>query len=225
MSAPQHTPTAQDAGLIGCTVCAKVWPRGTEFCGRCGEPLRSRDTRSLSRVWAYWIAGWFCYVPANLYPMLRTQMLQSDQASTIVGGAIDLYAHGAAGVALIVLVASVAIPIAKFVAIAYLAISVRRGWQTSGHRRMQLYEFVEFIGRWSMIDVFVVAILSALVQLSVVASIHPGPAALTFALSVVLTMMSARSFDSRMIWDSLEQDSAPEEASPADAPIPEGPSA
>jgi paraquat-inducible protein A len=136
--------------------------------------------------------------------MLVTRTLIGSSESTIVGGAVELALHGAWGVAIVILVASVAIPIAKFVAVAYLALSVQRRWRGSRARRMQLYEMVEFIGRWSMIDVFVVAILSALVQLSIVASINPGPASLAFALSVVFTMLAARAFDSRMIWDSLD---------------------
>ena len=197
--------TAREAGLVGCIYCARVWPAGTPRCGRCNARLASRDMRSLSRVWAWWWAGLLCYVPANLYPMLVTRTLFGTQDSTIIGGAVDLARHGAWGVAFVILVASVAIPIAKFLAIGYLALSVRRGWQLAPIRRLQLYELVEFIGRWSMIDVFVVAILSALVQLSVVAQISPGPAALTFALSVVFTMLAARAFDSRLIWDSLNR--------------------
>ena len=208
----EPTLTARAAGLVGCTHCARVWPQGQARCGRCGAPLSSRDDRSLSRVWAWWTVGLLCYIPANLYPMLVTRTLIGKSDSTIVGGAVELALHGAYGIALVILVASVAIPIAKFVAVAYLAISVQRRWQGSRARRMQLYELVEFIGRWSMIDVFVVAILSALVQLSIVASINPGPASLAFALSVVFTMLAARSFDSRMIWDSLDPAPAPRPA-------------
>ena len=142
-----------------------------------------------------------CYIPANLYPMLRTQTLLDTSENTIVGGAIDLAQHGAVAVALIVLIASVAIPVGKFIAIGYLALNLGNAAPLSAHRRQQLFELVEFIGRWSMIDVFVVAILSSLVQLNFVATIQPGPAALTFALSVIFTMLSAKSFDSRMIWD------------------------
>ena len=147
------------------------------------------------------MAGLLCYIPANLYPMLRTRTLFTVQEDTIVGGAIELFTHGAPAVALVILIASVAIPLAKFAAIAYLALSLGRVTRLRAHRRQQLYELVEFIGRWSMIDVFVVAILSSLVQLNALASINPGPAALTFALSVIFTMLSAQSFDSRMIWD------------------------
>ncbi|PIL19890.1 hypothetical protein P775_12490 [Puniceibacterium antarcticum] len=197
--------TAREAGLVACRRCARVWPMGTERCARCGSHLQSRDTGSLSRVWALWIAGVICYIPANIYPMLITQTLLSTSNSTIVGGAVELIHHGSIGVALIILAASVLIPMGKFLAIAYLAISVRRGSDVSAARRHHLYEVVEFIGRWSMIDVFVVAILSSLVQLSVVASIHPGSAALTFALSVIFTMLSAQAFDTRLFWDTKDQ--------------------
>ncbi|WP_246107335.1 paraquat-inducible protein A [Puniceibacterium confluentis] len=197
--------TAREAGLVACRRCARVWPMGTESCGRCGSPLQSRDTASLSRVWALWLAGVICYIPANTNPMLITQTLLSNSKSTIVGGAVDLIHHGSIGVAIIILIASVLIPVGKFLAIAYLAISVRRGSGISAARRHHLFEVVEFIGRWSMIDVFVVAILSSLVQLSVVASIHPGSAALTFALSVIFTMLSAQAFDTRLFWDTTDQ--------------------
>ena len=200
--------TARERGLVGCTQCSRVWPAETRRCGRCGARLVSRDSRSLSRVWAWLTIGMICYIPANLYPMLETRTLIGRSSDTIVGGAVELALHGAYGIGFVLLVGSVAIPIAKFVAVGYLALSVARRWKVSQERRMQLYELVEFIGRWSMIDVFVVAILSALVQLSVVASINPGPASLAFALSVVFTMLAARSFDSRLIWDSL--DAAPQ---------------
>ena len=114
--------------------------------------------------------------------------------------------HHQYGIALVVFVASIVIPIGKFVAVAFLAISVTRGSRVSTHHRMGVYEVVEYIGRWSMIDVFVVAILSALVQLNSIAAVTPGPASLFFALSVIFTMLSAQSFDPRMIWDLQSKD-------------------
>ena len=195
------TLTARAAGLVACRTCARVWPAGTPRCGRCGAHLQSRDTGSLQRVWAWWVAGVMAYIPANLYPMLVTDTLVEHHASTIIGGAVEIAHHGSYGIAAIILIASVLIPMGKFIAIAYLALSARHGSRVRPGRRHHLYEIVEFIGRWSMIDVFVVAILSALVQLSSVAQITPGPAALTFAASVIFTMLSAQSFDSRLIWD------------------------
>lgn len=157
---------------------------------------------SIQRVWAWLIVGIICYIPANLFPMLKTQILFNSSDDTIIAGAVELATHGNLGVAMIILIASVAIPMGKFAAIAYLAISVQRSAVMRPKSRHKLYHMVEFIGRWSMIDVFVVAILSALVQLNFAASIRPGPAAITFALSVIFTMFAAISFDSRMIWDN-----------------------
>ncbi|MEM6589436.1 MAG: paraquat-inducible protein A [Pseudomonadota bacterium] len=206
------TVTAKELGLVGCRTCEKVWPAGTKKCGRCGAKLISRDKKSLQRVWAWWIAGIMAYIPANLYPMLVTTTLFRNQEDTIIAGAIELAAYGSWGVAIIILVASVVIPLAKFFAIAYLALSVGHKTSMTPFQRHVIFEVVEFIGRWSMIDVFVVAVLSSLVQLSVVASINPGIAALAFALSVIFTMLSAKSFDSRMIWDKVLEDQKAAEA-------------
>ncbi len=179
---------------------------GQARCDRCGSRLLSRDTKSLQKVWAWWIAGVIAYIPANIYPMLMTNTLVSSTESTIVGGAVEIARYGSYGVAAIILIASVLIPVGKFLAIAFLAITAQRGTNVAPRSRTHLFEIVEFIGRWSMIDVFVVAILSSLVQLSVVASIRPGPAALTFAISVICTMLSAQAFDSRLIWDAVRRD-------------------
>lgn len=195
------TITAREAGLVACTRCNRAWPMGTHTCGRCGHKLVSRDRKALQRVWAFWVVGFMCYIPANLYPMLLTRTLFHVEESTIISGAVELALHGNWGVAAIILIASVAIPLAKFWAIAYLALGVQRRRATSFHQRHRLYEVVEYIGRWSMIDIFVVAILSSLVQLKALAAINPGPAAIFFALSVIFTMLSAQSFDARAIWD------------------------
>lgn len=201
--------TAREMGLVSCRRCTKVWPLGTTVCARCGHKMRSRDEFSLSRVWAYWVMGVICYVPANIYPMLKTQTLFVVDESTIIGGAVELAHHGNVGIALIILFASVVIPLGKFWAVAFLALSVRAPSKVTNHTRQMLYEVVEYIGRWSMIDIFVVAILSALVQLKTLASINPGIASIFFALSVIFTMLSAQAFDSRMIWDAQAKDGAP----------------
>ena len=196
---------------MACTRCTRAWPLGQQTCGRCGAALVSRDRGSLQRVWALWLVGLMCYVPANTYPMLRTQQLFQVDESTIIGGAVDLAHYGAYGIAAIILIASVVIPLGKFWAIAFLAVSVRKTGGFASHHRLLMYEVVEYIGRWSMIDIFVVAILSALVQLQGLASITPGPAAFFFALSVIFTMLSAQAFDPRMIWDvQAADDEAPD---------------
>ena len=201
--------SARDMGIVACTRCTRVWPLGTDACGRCGKRLVSRDDKSLQRVWALWVMGLMCYIPANLYPMLQTRTLLRVQEDTIVGGAIELLHHDAVGVALILLIASVVIPISKFLAVGFLAISVTRPSTVSNHQRQMLYEVVEYIGRWSMIDIFVVAIMSSLVQLNTLAAVNPGIASLFFALSVIFTMLSAQAFDSRMIWDAQALDQGP----------------
>ena len=199
--------TAHRAGLVGCRGCGRVWPQQESHCRRCHAALVPPDRRGLQAVWAWWFAGLIMYIPANLFPMMRTETfaaLMGSAEATIMQGVIDLIRHGSYDIAIIVFVASVVVPVGKFIAIAWLAmVAGRPATVEQAHSRLKVYEVVEFIGRWSMIDVFVVAILSALVQLGFVASVHPGPAAAAFALSVAFTMLSAQSFDPRLIWRGL----------------------
>lgn len=206
---PQSVVSAKDLNLVSCTRCAKVWPISASTCGRCGHKLVSRNTLSLSRVWALWVIGFMCYIPANVFPMLKTRTLFQEDDSTIIGGAVELAHYGNYGIAAIIIFASVFIPLGKFWAVAYLAISIKSGSRISMHRRQIMYEVVEYIGRWSMIDIFVVAIMSALVQLNTLATINPGPASIFFALSVIFTMLSAQAFDPRTIWDAEVKDGGP----------------
>lgn len=200
--------TARDAGLLGCTTCGKASPAGTKACPLCGSTLHSRMPHSLQRVWAWLIVGLVAYIPANLLPMMVTTLTGRRLESTIVGGVIDLVHHGAYFVAAIVFLASVVIPVSKFAVVAVLAISIQRHVDIPVHTRMHLYEAVEFIGRWSMVDVFVVAILAALIQMGFFVSINPGPAAAFFALSVAFTMLAAQAMDPRLIWDSADAKAA-----------------
>jgi paraquat-inducible protein A len=133
-------------------------------------------------------------------------MLGRTVDSNIIGGVVDLIHHGALFVAAVVFLASVVIPVGKFIVIGYLVYSIRYRVTLSQHRRTILYEVVEFIGRWSMVDVFVVAILAALVNLGFIVGFSPGTAAVFFALSVAFTMVSALSLDPRLIWDRTEGD-------------------
>ncbi|WP_425093608.1 paraquat-inducible protein A [Tropicimonas sp. S265A] len=198
----QRITTAADRGLFGCPSCGRVHAAPVpKRCDRCKRALRAdRSDPSLQKVWAWWLVGLMAYIPANLYPMLLTSSLGHTYESTIIGGVIELIQGGTYAVAGIVFLASVAIPISKFFAIAYLAISLQRHDQMRVGARFHLYEIVEFIGRWSMIDVFVVAILATLVQLDFAATINPGIAAICFALSVAFTMLSALSFNPKRIW-------------------------
>ena len=206
--APYAGVTAQQAGYVACDVCgraakvADLKPRRVR-CSRCGANLSTSGRRSLEAVWAWLLVGVIFYIPANLYPMLMTQQFGKTSGSTIVGGVFELIDHHSYAVALIVFVASVVIPVAKFAIIARLALAATGHWPMPAHRALHVYEAVEFVGRWSMIDVFVVAILAALVQMGFLASLTPGPAAAFFALSVAATMLSARAFDPRLIWDKI----------------------
>jgi paraquat-inducible protein A len=194
--------TARAAGLVACHACGRVHRAGTARCLRCGAALSSRDTTSLQRVWAWMAAGMVAYVPANLYPMLETTQLGKTSSNTLLGGVVELVMYQSYGVAFIVFFASIIIPLGKFIAISWLAVQVARPGIGAVHSRHRLYEVVDFVGRWSMIDVFVVALLSSLVQLGSAVTIQPGIAAVSFALSVAFTMLAAMSFDSRLIWDT-----------------------
>lgn len=207
--------TALAAGLVACTRCGQVHTQDITHCKRCQGRLYSRAPDGMQKVWAWLIAGIIAFIPANVYPMLVTNTLTDNSESTIVGGVVDLVHYGSYGIAAIVFIASIIIPVGKFLAVAYLAISVQRRSIVNQHQRHHLFHMVEFIGRWSMIDVFVVAILSALVQLDSLASINPGIAAVSFALSVVFTMLSAQSFDPRLIWDADDSQSTPKKSSAA----------
>jgi paraquat-inducible protein A len=156
---------------------------------------------SLQRSWAWLLAGVIAYIPANLYPIMHTTVFGDSQPNTIVGGILVLLELESYPVALVVFVASVVVPILKFVAVAYLLVSIQRRFAHSRVERTRLFRLTEFIGRWSMIDVFVVAILAALVQIRSVALIEPGLGATAFGASVIFTMLAALALDPRLIWD------------------------
>lgn len=196
--------TARAAGLVGCGTCGCVSDPDTEHCPRCGTVLHARRPASLEKTVAWLIAGLVSYIPANLYPMLQTEFLGHTVSSTIVGGVIDLAHHGSYLIAAVVFFASVIIPVGKFFAVGYLVYSIKYDVRLSRHVRTVLHEIVEFVGRWSMVDVFVVAILVALIHMGIIMSFRPGPAAFFFTLSVVFTMVSALALDPRLIWDQAE---------------------
>jgi len=205
--------TAAHAGLVSCHDCgllSRPRSRATPgHCPRCGEPLASRRPQPIQRTWALLIAAAILYVPANALPVLVTDTLTSSEADTILSGVAFLYQSGSWPLALIVLVASVLIPIGKIAALAYVLVTVQRGSATSNRQRTRLYRTVEFIGRWSMLDVFVDTFVVALVQLSPLMSVQPGPGVLYFMAVVILTMLAAQSFDPRLIWDSASAHGVP----------------
>ena len=194
--------SAAAQGLALCHACGRVEPVALERCPRCGARLHLRNPASVQRTLALTISAFFLYFPANLLPILKVESFAGAEASTIVGGVIQFWQSGDYPVAIIIFTASVMIPVLKIIALLYLCIAARTGHHPLGMTR--LYRITEQVGRWSMVDVFVVAILVAVVQLGSVISIHPGSAALSFAAVVILTMLAAITFDPRLIWDAAE---------------------
>lgn len=192
--------SAAEHGLAHCEVCRRISPVRVRRCPRCGARLHLRQPESLQRTWALTIAALLLYLPANLLPVLRLESFYGDQQNTIIGGVIQFWQEADYPVAIIIFVASVLIPVLKIISIVALCLAARSGRSPRGMTR--LYRVTEFIGRWSMVDIFVVAILVAVVQLGSTISIHPGPGALSFAAVVILTMLAALSFDPRLIWDA-----------------------
>ncbi len=177
-------------------------------CPRCGVELHHRIPRSVSRSWAFLVAAMMLYIPANLLPIMHVTSLGKTRSDTILSGAEYLLVHGMWPLALIVFVASVLVPVVKILILAYLLVSVQRRSPGRAMERLRLYRFTEFVGRWSMVDVFVVTVLVALVHLGNVAEIEAGLGAVFFAGVVVLTMFAAQTFDPRLIWDNVRAHAA-----------------
>ena len=196
---------AAPSGLASCTTCgllSRAAPPGQiGHCPRCGAALTARHHFSIQYTWALVIAAAILYIPANALPVLVTTTLGSSEPDTIISGVVYLYQSGSWPLALIVLVASVMIPLGKLVALGYLLVTVQRGSAKNNHDRTRLYRLVEFIGRWSMLDVFVDAFIVALVQLEPLMSVAPGSGVVFFMAVVVLTMLAAHTFDPRLIWN------------------------
>ena len=187
--------------LINCPVCDAVnIDKGKKnTCRRCGSAIYHHTSFSTEKSWAYLITAMIAYIPANLYPMLVTSAFGTRDESTILGGVVLLWEHGSYPVAAIIFFASIMIPVMKFLILIYLLISVKyplgKDKKVNKHK---LYYMTEVIGPWSMIDVFVVAILAALIHLSSV-EILAGTAATAFAISVFFTLLAAHAFDETLI--------------------------
>lgn len=201
--------TAMSEGLQSCGACGLVSrpadAGGTARCPRCDQTLNFRKPRSLERTWAFLIAAAVCYIPANLLPVLATTTATGTERDTILQGVVLLWSPTGWPLSLIVLFASIMIPSAKIIALAYLAISVHRGSPRNTEQRVRLYRTVEALGRWSMVDVFVDTFTAALIQLQPLMSVEPSVGLFFFAAVVVLTMLAAESFDPRLIWDAASQ--------------------
>jgi paraquat-inducible protein A len=210
MSAPLPRATAQ--GLAGCHTCGKVSPVALGSCPRCGSRLHLRKPESITRTVALMLAAAALYIPANVLPMMRMVELGVATDNTIIGGIIYFWKGGAYPIALVILTASIIIPLLKIVALSWLCLAASGKLHPSPAVLGRIYWLTELFGRWSMVDIFVVGILVALVQLGNYMTVTPGPGALAFAGVVVLTMFAAMSFDPRLLWDRFEMlgiDSSP----------------
>lgn len=189
-------------GLHHCHHCRLLVPRGRHSCPRCGAAVHARKPHSCSRTLALLLAAAVLFVPANLYPVMTVSRFGSGEPSTIIGGVFQLIEAQMWPLALLVLFASIVVPLLKMAVLGFLVLGVRRGSRWRPRDRTWLYHVTEVVGAWSMVDVYLVAILSALVQLDALANIQPGLGASYFAAVVVLTLLAAHTFDPRLIWDN-----------------------
>ena len=202
----KEVPRGLELGLAGCHVCEKVSPIGVVQCPRCGSHLQMRKPDSIARTLALVVAAAIMCVPANLLPILTTRELGISTESTIIAGMVQFWNTGAYPIAIVIFIASIMIPMLKIVALLWLCAAAKGIVPHSARILGKVYWITELLGRWSMVDIFVVAILVAMVQLGNYMSITPGPGALAFAGVVLLTMFAAMSFDPKLLWDQLERE-------------------
>jgi paraquat-inducible protein A len=209
--------TAASRGLVACRVCgmlnrgrADARPQDRLGCARCGSLLQARKPDSLTRTTAFLVAAYVLYLPANLLPILETGALGAESAQdTILSGVVKLWHDGWWPLSLVILVASIVIPFAKLIVLTWLVVSARRRSAARRRGRTRLFRLVDAIGKWSMVDIYVGALLVGLVQFQPIATVEPGPAAIAFGAVVVLTMLASQSFDPRLLWDEAgEADAA-----------------
>ena len=211
--------SARESGMIRCSHCGTVWreAREGERCGRCRARLNSRKVDSLSRTWALLITAAILYLPANLLPVMTTRSLFGVQEDTILSGVIYFWVTGDWTLAAIIFIASFVVPLFKLGALILMAVAAWERSDWARPERTRLWRIVERVGRWSMLDVFVVSLLAGLVKAENVAEITAGPGIAAFGGVVVLTMLASISFDPRLAWDAPEHAGA---TSPASSPVP-----
>ena len=207
------TPTApRTTAWVRCSSCEKLYlgsdlpAAGDARCTRCGAALSHRKPASLTRTWALVIAAAVCYLPANLFPVMVVAGPGGSEADTILSGVQAMFAAGWWAIGALIFFASITVPVLKLVILTSLLVSIQRRSRWRPAERTRLYRVVEVIGRWSMLDMFVVSLTVALVQLGIVANVQPAIGATFFAAVVVLTMFAASSFDPRLIWDAMEEE-------------------
>ncbi|MBV1916260.1 MAG: paraquat-inducible protein A [Pseudomonadales bacterium] len=198
--------TAASQGLSSCHLCLKLFNHELHQCPRCNSAAHSRKPDSMQRTLAFLVTAAILYIPANTLPIMVTEQFGQPIESTILGGIVLLIEMGSLPVAVVIFIASIMIPLGKLIAMFYLCWSVQQGSIHSTVKRTKLYRMVEFIGKWSMIDVFVVALLVALIHLNGLLVIRPGLATIAFCAVVITSILAAESFDPRLIWDQMEEE-------------------
>ncbi|AOS95910.1 Paraquat-inducible protein A [Microbulbifer aggregans] len=200
--------TALAHRLCTCLCCHQLMrlPAGESRgrCGRCGATVHGRIERSLMLTWALVLTGTFLLVPANILPVMTVIYLGSGEPSTIIGGTLELYRNGLWGIALIVFIASIAVPVMKLVGLVVLLLQVQWRAPRNPMQSMRVYRVVAAIGRWSLLDLFMISILVALVNMGAIAEVRAGPGSTAFATVVVVTMLAVRTFDPRLLWDARQ---------------------
>ncbi len=198
--------TISDAGYILCHECCLMLKENLSngsqhLCPRCGSTLEKRLNNSLMRTWALVITALIFFIPANIYPIMVVDAVTGEVASTIMEGIVLFIKSKEYFVAIVIFIASIIVPSIKLVGMSVILISIHRKSQYFLKHRSLMFRFIQFIGRWSMLDIFVVAIMVTIVKFGMISSIHAGPGANAFAIVVVITMYAAATFDARLIWD------------------------
>jgi paraquat-inducible protein A len=201
MNAAVAIPRADELGLTGCHTCGLTCAADAHACPRCHSRLHLRKPDAIARSWAFLLAALILYIPSNVLPVMYASMLGNGEESTILHGVVEFWKSGAWDIALLIFIASVAVPSIKFLVLGTLLVTVQRRSTWARRQRARLYRFIELIGYWSMLDVVVVALVSALVQFQLLGDAEPRLGIVFFGMVVVLTMLAAMSFDPRLIWD------------------------
>ncbi|WP_312111598.1 membrane integrity-associated transporter subunit PqiA [Pantoea septica] len=203
--APEKGVSGLEQGLRSCPCCTAILAADHPDCPRCGVIAAPRRKHSLQWTLALLFTSLMIYIPANMLPIMVTETLGTPYPSNIMAGVILLWSDGSYPVALVIFIASIMVPSLKMLAIGWLCWNASGRGQRDSERMHLIYEIVEFVGRWSMIDVFVIAVLSALVRMGQLMNVYPATGALLFALVVILTMIAAMTFDPRLTWDRVRE--------------------
>lgn len=185
-----------------CHHCGSLALLNKQLCPCCNTRLHPRSPKSLQRTAALTLSAFFLYIPANIFPIMTVTQLGVSESHTIVGGIIALMNADLFPIAALVLIASILVPLLKLLGMSLLLMNVYYRWQMEARRWMVVYRVIALVGRWSMLDIFMISILVSLVDMGGVAKIIAGPAATAFAAVVVMTMFAAKCFDPRLLWDN-----------------------